>query len=174
MSLTVAGLESDLLVLLGPILSRVGLDATTVDGSNPSLRIPIRRAARRLGVSVAGTSATDEELATADADSEETFLDLAELKTLEIIWGNWPEVDEQAGEENQTLSQLADRVQKRIDALTERLGSLATDPTVVDADASSVGSSAVNLIKAGLNYPPSPVPDRYTRPTFWYGGRYYS
>jgi hypothetical protein len=171
MPLIVAGLETDLLVLLGPYLVRVGLDGITADGSNPSLRIPIRRAARRLGVTVAGDAVTDEELATFDGDPE-VFSDLAELKALEIIWGHWPKVDMQAGEESQSLSQLADRIQKRIADLKASLGTIA----ISEPAASELvpGQSSAALIRAGLPYPPSPVPDRYSRPTFWYGGKYYS
>jgi hypothetical protein len=165
---TVAGLETDLVTMIGPYLTRVGLDGTTVDGTNESLRIPIRRAARRLGVTVAGSAVTDDELATLDGD-EETLLDLAELKALEVIWGNWPEVDEQAGEESQSLSQLADRLQKRMDVLTTRLGTVADDA----AAALLPGASSAALIRTGLDYPPQPAPNRYVRPTFWYGGKYY-
>jgi hypothetical protein len=167
MPLTVAGLETDLIVLLGPYLTRVGLDGTTVDGSNPSLRIPIRRAAKRLGVSVAGSTVTDEELATLDGD-EETLLDLAELKTLELIWGNWPEVDQQSGEERQFLNQIADRIEKRIGVLKSSLGTIADDA----AESLLPGPSSSALIRAGLEYPP-PVLSPYSRRGFWHGGVYY-
>lgn len=177
MPLTVATLEADLIVLLGPTLRRVGLDGVTVDGTNPSLRIPIRRAAKRLGVSVAGSAVTDEELATLDPDNEDAFLELSRFHALNLILWNWPEVDEQAGEESQSLSQLADRIQKEIKELTASLGALTVDPAVVDANneatAANVGSSSAALIRTGLDYPPCPVPNQRVRSAFYYGGRFY-
>src|SRR5918997_857232 len=122
MPLSVAAIESELLVLVGPYLRRVGLDGTTADGSNAALRGAIRRAVLSLGL------ATGDPIAVVDADVAdisgldlEKLLEVAELKALETCWGNWPEVDQQAGEERQDLSQLADRIDRRVRFLSDRI-----------------------------------------------------
>lgn len=148
MSITIADLESELLIFVGPYLRRVGLDGTTADGTNLALRGPIRRAAVSLGATVADRlTVEDADLAGLDLES---LLDLSELRTLEICWGNWPQVDEQAGDERQDLSQLADRLERRIKTLTVKLGSLA-DPSVA---AQVPGPAATGLIRAGRTRSP--------------------
>ena len=154
MELTVALIEAELLVRLGPYLKRVGLDGTAADGTNAALRGPIRGAVWWLD------RATADPIAVVDADvagvagfALERLLDVAELKALEICWGNWPEVDQQAGEERQDLSQLADRLERRIKALTERI-TKPYGPTVEGGP----GPSACGLIRAGRCVPVGPRP----------------
>jgi hypothetical protein len=144
MPVTVAGIEAELVVRIGPILRRVGLDGTTVDGTNPSLAGPIRHAVRAVGVS------SGDPAEVADED-EETVLDLVELMALGLCWGNWPEVDQQAGEERQDLSQLADRIERRIKELKAALGALA-DPA---SAAKVAGATVAGLITRGQCYPPA-------------------
>ena len=145
MQLTVAVIEAELLVRLGPYLKRVGLDGTAADGTNSALRGPIRGAVRALGL------ATADPIAVADADvagvsgcALERLLDVAELKALEICWGNWPEVDQQAGEERQDLSQLADRIDRRIRFLSDRIAG-----TYWAGAGVGPGPAASGLIRAG-------------------------
>ena len=150
MPLLVADIERDLVVLDGKLLERVGLDGNTASGANGSLRIPIRRAAKRMGVAVAGSAVTDDELATLDASLNEKLLALAHLRTLELCRDNWPEFDQSSGEESQSLSQLTKALDDRIAALKADLGELALeeDSTMLP------GPAAHGLIRAGLCYPP--------------------
>jgi hypothetical protein len=174
-AITVAAFEADLLVLCGPYLTKVGLDGTTLDGTNDSLRIPIRRAVSRMGIEASDPFAVaDPDLADVDVATYETLLDLAELKALEICWGNWPEVDEQAENNSQSLSQLADRLQKRIDTLREMLGTLAEDPSVTEAASTAAGAASAALLRTGLEYPPPNHVNPGSRRTFYHNGRYYS
>ncbi len=150
MPMTVATIEGELLVLLGPYLSAVGLDSTTADGTNVALRGPIRRAVSRLGLPTADPhSVADGDLAGLTLAGLETLLSLAEWRALVVCWGNWPEVDEKAGEESQNLSQLADRLERRIKALKDELGPIAEDP----AAGLTPGPSASGLIVAGRRMP---------------------
>ncbi len=147
MPLTVSDIERELLTRVGPYLVRVGLDGTTAGGANASLRSPIRGAAWAIGLVPA------DPIAVADADVAdvvgfglEKLLDVAELKALELCWGNWPEVDQQAGDESQDLSQLADRLERRIKFLTERV----SKPCGPVAGIGLIpGPSASGLIRAG-------------------------
>lgn len=167
---TVADLERDLLTLDGKLLERVGLDHDTASGANGSLRIPIRKAAKRLGVAVAGSAVTDEELATLDATLDEKLLALAHLRTLELCRDNWPEFDQSSGEESQSLSQLTKALDDRIAALKAELGDLA-----LEEDSTTLpGPAAHGLIRAGLCYPPLGA-NRYgyVRSGCYYAGRYY-
>jgi hypothetical protein len=150
MPVTVAAIEAELLILVGPYLDRVGLDGSTSDGTNVALRGAIRRAVGRLAIE------TDDPIDVADADlafltrgTYETLLDLAELRVLETCWGNWPEYDQSAGSESQSLSQLADRLERRIKDLTARLGPLAAP-----AGSSLLpGPAAHGLIRTGRHIP---------------------
>lgn len=161
MPVTVADIEIELLLSVGPYLRKVGLDGTTADGTNPALRGAIRRAVGRLGIATADPIAVaDDDLADLSRDNYETLLDLAELRALETCWGNWPEYDEQDGTEGQKLSQLADRLERRIKVLTDKLGPLAAPP----GSALLPGPSAHGVIRAGLRCPP-PRPARYATTT---------
>lgn len=153
MSLTIADIERKLLMQAGPFLSRVGLDATTANGSNPSLEEPIRRAVSRL----VGSSWDQTKLAAVDADlvglELTTLLDLATLRTLEQCRDNWAEFDESKGEVSQSLSQLTKALDDRIAALTARLGDLAVEPD----STTKPGQPAHGVIRRGLCYPPRGV-----------------
>lgn len=153
MALTIADIERKLITQAGPFLARVGLDATTANGSNPSLEEPIRRAVSRL----VGSAWDQTKLAAADADLEglelTTLLDLATLRTLEQCRDNWAEFDQSDGEDSQSLSQLTKALDDRIAALTARLGPIAVEP-----DSTTLpGPAAHGVIRAGLCYPPRAV-----------------
>ena len=147
MPLTVAAIEAELLILVGPYLRRVGLDGTTADGTNVALRGPIRRAVLTLGLTTAGPVAVvDADVAAVAGFALEKLLDVAELKALEMCWGNWPEVDQSAEGTSQSLSQLADRLERRIKSLMER----TVKPYGPAAESGLIpGPSAHGLIKAG-------------------------
>ncbi len=147
MPLTVAAIEAELLIMVGPYLRRVGLDGTTADGTNVALRGPIRRAVLAMGrTMVDPISVTAVDIANLAGFELEKLLDVAELKVLEMCWGNWPEVDQSAEGTSQSLSQLADRLERRIKALMERIAR----PYGPDAEAALIpGPSAHGLIRAG-------------------------
>ncbi len=151
MPLTVAAIEAELLILVGPYLRRVGLDGTTADGTNVALRGPIRRAVLTLGLTTAGPVAVvDADVAAVAGFALEKLLDVAELKALEMCWGNWPEVDQSAEGTSQSLSQLADRLERRIEALMERV----VKPYGPAAESGLIpGPSAHGLIRAGRRDP---------------------
>jgi len=150
--LTIAIIVAELFVRLGPYLKRVGLDGTVADGTNFALRGPIQRAIWSLGLSTADPIAVlDADVAGVAGLTLERLLDVAELKALEACWGNWPEVDQQAGEERQDLSQLADRLERRIRFLSDRTaGPYGTGMGI------GPGPVASGLIRAGRCVPFDP------------------
>lgn len=154
MAVLVADIEAEILVRLGSYLKAVGLDGTTADGSNLSLRGSIRWAAGRLSLITADPiDVADADLAALDRAQYETFLELVEYKALETAWGNWAMVDQSLGSESQSLSQLRDALQWRLDWLRKKLGPLI-DPIA------SPGPSAHGRIQAGLCYPGRAVTHR--------------
>lgn len=149
MPLTVAAIEEELLTELGPYLATVGLDAATADGTNPSLRGPIRRAVLHLGGSTAGPIAVaDADLLPFEGWQVERLLDVAKLRAFEICWGNWPKVSFSAGGNSQQLSDLADRLKAWIDFLTKRIA----EPYGLGVPIGP-GASARGLIDAGRCVP---------------------
>lgn len=127
-------LAADLVMLLGDFLTLVGLDGTTADATNDSLRIPIRRA---LAVQEAGTAAG------------ESILDLAEYHAIWLVLGHYTKVDQSAGEESQSLSQRFDWLWKRLAKLKEDLGSLVETP-----EAGTVPpAAAIGQMRAGQCMP---------------------
>jgi hypothetical protein len=164
---TVAGLERDLVVMVGPFLYRAGLDHETSDGTNESLRIPIRKASKRMGLEVAGSAVTDAELVPLDSADDEALLDLAQLRTLELCRDNWAEFDQSDGEESQQMSQLTKALDDRIAALEKKLGPLA-----VEEDSSLLpGRAVASMIREGLCYPPGGLGmNRYGYPVGLYYG----
>ena len=155
MPLEISDIEADLIVLAGPYLSRVGLDATTVDGTNEALRIPIRRAMGRLDLAAEDLDSVE------GTDERETLLDLALYETLKVIRGNWAEFDQSADGTSQSLSQLTKALDDWLAALAKSLGPLALDP----AAGTLPGPPAHGMIRAGSCYP---------LPGLWYaaGGFY--
>lgn len=115
MSLTRAAAESILVKRLGKLLTEAGLDGTTVDGSNADLNDPIGWALRQAGYTVADVTAVADSdlvsLATADTDK---LLDLAELRALENISGNWAGVDIRVGERQESYNQFRIAIEERI------------------------------------------------------------
>jgi hypothetical protein len=165
MPVTVAAIEAELLVQIGPYLDQMGLDSTTANGTNASLRGAIRDAAWRMAQSGLLTvppgdhlDLTDDDLVNVTRANYETLRDLALLKVLNVLWGNWPEFDMSAGSESQSLSQVADRLERRIKDLTARLGAVA-----LPVGASMLpGPAAHGLIRTGRHVPGSLKP--------WYRG----
>jgi hypothetical protein len=167
MPVTVAGIESELVARLGQYLLRFSMDGTTVDGTNVALRGPIRWAVSRLRIETADAiDVADGDLTTLTRATYETFLDLAEYKVLNVLWGNWAEVTQSLGSESQSLSDLSDRLDRRIAVLKGELGTLIKDP----AAGATPGPSAVATMRAGRCDPNRAHRDFYA--PGWYGGRY--
>jgi poly-gamma-glutamate capsule biosynthesis protein CapA/YwtB (metallophosphatase superfamily) len=121
MTITRAQMEAVLVKRCGKLLDAADLDGTTIDGSNEDLSDPIATALRNAGYSVADLSAVaDADLALVDADDTDKVLDLAELRTLESIEGNYDDVNISVTDRSESLNQLAIQVQKKIERLAAK------------------------------------------------------
>ena len=122
MALTRANTEFMIETRAGPLLTAADMDGTTVDGTNADLNGPIGRAVRALGHSVASPVAVADADVAAVTDAQlDEFLDVAELYTLEAILGNLDDVDIKVGPRSESLSQLAEQVERKIKRLLKRL-----------------------------------------------------
>ena len=102
-------------------MTAAGMD-TSVTGGNVDLNDPIGHALRDLGYTV------DSVVLVADADVDDVtdsetdeYLGLAELHTLEAVLGNLDDVDIKVGPMSESLSQLAERVERKISRLRAQL-----------------------------------------------------
>lgn len=121
-NLTRAGVESQLVRRLGTLLVSVGLDGTTQDGTNIDFNDGIRRAVNSAGYTTADPiTVADGDLAVFVGWPLEKLIDLAELRTLENIWGNWAEISFKLQLKQLENKQFTDRIQTRISDLEERL-----------------------------------------------------
>jgi hypothetical protein len=92
--------------------------AVTYAGANASLNAPIGWAIRQSDGTVAAPAlVTDADVATLDSADLDQLLDLAELRTLENVLANYALVDAKAGPVEAKSSQLADRLERRINQL---------------------------------------------------------
>jgi hypothetical protein len=122
MTLTRATLEAILVQRTGPLLTAAGMDGATMDGSNFSLNDPIGFAVRKLGLAVANiASLADSDLAAVAANDYDRLLDLAEYRTLESILGNLDDVNISVGSRSESLGQLSDQVEKKMERLAGRI-----------------------------------------------------
>lgn len=122
MALTRAQCEVELLSRCGKLLSAASLDGVTANGSNPDLNSPLGYALRQCGGSVADPSqVADSDLSALAASAYDKFFDLAEYRTLENIAGNLDLVDISEGPHRESLGQLAERVEKRLTRMQEKL-----------------------------------------------------
>ena len=122
MALTRAQGEVELVSRCGKLLTAASLDGVTVNGSNPDLNSPLGFAIRQCGGAVADLSnVADSDLNTFAASSYDKLFDLAEYRTLENIAGNLDLVDISEGPHRESLGQLAERVEKRLARLQEKL-----------------------------------------------------
>ena len=121
MTISRADVENVSIHRAGPLMTKAGMDGTTVDGTNTDLASPISWALRQAGYSVADiTNPTTAEVALA-ADDVDEVLDLTELRTLEDILGSLDDVDVTVGPRREMLSQLSEQVQKRIKSVQTRV-----------------------------------------------------
>ena len=82
----------------------------------------VGRGLRQAGYTVADpVTPADADVAAVDSDDLDRFLDLASLSLLEVVWSTLTSVDITVGPRSEKLSQLADRVQKRMESLRKSL-----------------------------------------------------
>jgi hypothetical protein len=120
---TRAKYEAVLIRRLGASLTAASLDGTTVNGTNADLNDPLGYATRKLGGTVSDVSSVvDADLSTISSDfGVDALLDVAELRTLENILGNYTLVDISAGPERESLSQVATATEKRAERLSKKI-----------------------------------------------------
>lgn len=98
------------------------LNGSDYDGSNVDLSDPIASALRACGVDPAEPlEPADDDLASLDVADTQRFLDVAELRCLETVWGNLDEVTEQEGTDKQDWNQAKAELRRRIDAKRQDL-----------------------------------------------------
>lgn len=121
MALTRAQCETELISRCGKLLTAASLDGVTANGSNPDLNSPLGYAIRICGGTVTDPSnVADSDLSTLSSVFDK-LSDLAEYRTLENISGNLDLVDISEGPHRESLGQLAERVEKRLARLQEKL-----------------------------------------------------
>lgn len=117
MSLTRATVEVALIARCGKLLTAVGLDGATVDGTNAALTDPIGEGLRSLGLAVATLGAvTSADVAqVTDGDGFAQLLDVAELRAFETILASWTEPDQIEGQDTrQDLGKLRESLEKTL------------------------------------------------------------
>lgn len=123
MTMTRAQAETILVSRVGGLMEATDF-AVSVTGSNASLNDSLAWSARQLDLSTADPSTiTDVELAALGSDDYDSFLNLAEYRTLCSILTNLAMVDVTGGPRTEKYSQLANQAQARLD----RLEPLLTD-----------------------------------------------
>lgn len=116
--------ETLLVKRCGGYMSKASMAVTYV-GSNADLDDPMGWALRQLDYSVADpTTVTTAEVAEVSTDDFDQFLDLAELRTLENVYGQLAVNDASVGPRSENLSQLARQVAQRMQRLENRLETL--------------------------------------------------
>lgn len=117
MALTRATVEAALIARCGKALTSIGLDGTTVDGTNAALADPIGEGLRSLGLATAtlGAVVSADVAQVVDADDYAQLLDVAELRALETVLANWTEPDQIDGQDTrQDLGKLRDGLEKTV------------------------------------------------------------
>lgn len=115
MTLTVIQFETVLIKRTGKLLTALSMDGSTIDGNNPDLVDPMGYSIRQAGGSVTTiTDVVDADLSGfAESDYDE-LLDVAELRTLQNIYGNFALVDVEIGPRNEAWSSLGTTLEKLI------------------------------------------------------------
>lgn len=118
-----ANAEVVLIKRCGSVLTAVGMDGETVNGSNSDLNDPLWYSLNRLGYGVISISAvTDADIAQVSDENTAPFLDIAELRVLEsALNAATGLVDITVGPRRESLSQLSDRLSKTIEAKNARI-----------------------------------------------------
>lgn len=124
MTLTRAQVELILISRCGPVMKAAGMDVNANPSPNADLNDPIGYALRRLGYSVADVSAVaNTDVDDVSTDDYDALFDLAELRTLQNVIGNYALVDSRVGQLSESYSQLRDGLEKRIEKLKDQIES---------------------------------------------------
>lgn len=149
MAVTVERIRGVLSTDFGPLLRVVDVDTLDAEALSVFLDGPISEAVLTNGGTLADApNVSDDDVLTVTSPWRR-FIQFARLYTLERIWGNWPHVDEKAGEESQMLNQLAVRLQKRMEEIKEGL----MEPESIENAGIVEGPPTVGIIKAGSYLP---------------------
>lgn len=117
-----ANVESVLVKRCAAALEMVGMDYTTISGTNADLNDPIWAALKRLGYTVASTTVIDADISQIDPGDESALLDVSELRTLETVYNAAVAlVDTSIGPRRESLSQFGARLEKLIEAKREQI-----------------------------------------------------
>lgn len=104
-----AAVETALISRIGRRFTFIKLNGTTHDGTNADLNDPIREALGYLGVvPVDPTAIADVDFATVTAGGLTKLYDVAELRCLETVAGNWDQFDQTKGISQQMLGKMLD------------------------------------------------------------------
>ena len=116
MTLTRANAEAVLVKRIGALFANIGLDGTTVDGTNTDLNDPIAYALTYLGYGVTDyTSVTDADMSSLSTDNYNAFFDIAEMRCLETalnVASNLVSIT--VGPRSEQLGQIADSLKTMI------------------------------------------------------------
>ena len=124
MSYTRTQVETILIQRCGPLMETAGMDMYPVSGFYDGLNDPIGFAMRKLSYSVADiTSVANSDVSAVTTDDLDALLDLAELRLLQNVLGNFDAVDTTVGPRTEKLSQLRDGLEVRIDKLSAAISS---------------------------------------------------
>mgnify|MGYP000952833294 FL=1 len=129
MTLTRANLESLLVKRCGGLMSLVDMAVTTA-GANADLNDPLQYALRYGEYEVADiTSVSNSDIAEVEDADIDLILDVAELRLLENIQGNFNLVDITNGPESEKYSQAANVIEKRLSRLQDKVDSYYPAPS---------------------------------------------
>lgn len=106
------------LFLAASLTDEIGGDLVDLDG-------PIGYSLRYLGYTVSAFGAVSgAEVGQVTDDQVDEFMDIAELRCLELIMGNLDDVDIRVGPRSEKLSQLAAQVERKIKRLSDSIEKL--------------------------------------------------
>jgi hypothetical protein len=160
MPLTRATLANELVERAGGFMLSAGLSVAR-DATNPAVMIAGRKALARVDRSpVDPVSLSDADLTGVIAARTEEYLDTAHLEILKVILAHCGKVDQQVGQHEQRLSQLADAVRKAIELMDAHIRDEYGSP------ASGITAVGVPTTPAIPNNPFDPIASR-SREGWW-------
>jgi hypothetical protein len=125
MALTRANVELILVARVGTLLTAVGLDGTTVDGTNTDLNDPIGYGIRQTGGTVDSAVLVDDtDVARIGESDYDELLDKSEYRTLLSIQGNFVLIDTKIGPRDEKWSSLGNNLDKLIAAKKKMIDSM--------------------------------------------------
>jgi hypothetical protein len=121
-ALTRAALESILIRRCGRRMAFANLDGITANGTNLDLNDPIREGLLSLDISAVNpVQVADSDFVNVQGPQVSQILDVAELRVLESILGNWDEFDQAHGIDRQDLGKMGEAIRARINDLQKKV-----------------------------------------------------